>query len=772
MPDSAIVAKLENFIFSHRRFVLIIFFVTTALMLYFAIQLKIDASFTKLLPLEHEYMRIFLKHHQEFGGANRILVALIAKDGNMFTPEFLQTLQLATDEVFFIPGVDRSRVSSLFTPNTRFTEVIEDGITGGNVVPDDFRPTPQGIDRLRENILKAGIVGRLVANDFSGAIINAQLMEVNPNTGDRLNYALVAQQLEVNLRNKFENTLLDVHIIGFAKVIGDITEGTKRVVLFFGITFFITAILVHLYAQTIILTAIPLLCSLVAVNWQLGLLSLSGFGLDPMSILVPFLVFAIGVSHGVQMINGFRSEIFHGADCFTASRKSFHQLLIPGSIALLSDAVGFIAILLIKIEIIQEMAIAASIGVAAIILTNLVLLPVLMSYLNVDQAYRYKIHKRSKLMAPLWQSVAKITEPRLAAYVILVGLGLLLIGLWQGKEIKIGDLQEGVPELHIESRYNVDSRVIGDKFSIGVDVITVIVETIAQGCLNYEVMATIDQFEWYMRNVEGVQSVLGLPSIAKIINAGWHEGGLKWRVLPRNQSVLNQAVSTVPTSSGLLNNDCSVMPVLIFTTDHKAQTIENIVSKIKQYRQRHVTDLVQFQLATGNVGVMAATNEEVAANQYPILIYVFAAVSMLCLLYFRSVSATLCIMIPLALVSLLAYALMNILEIGLKVNTLPVVALGVGVGIDYGIYIYNRLLTELKEGDSLQAAYSSVLMTTGNGVILTGITLASGVITWIFSPLKFQADMGILLTFMFLVNMLGAIFLLPALASWLLRVRS
>ena len=773
MAVPSVVSRIENLIFGHRRWVIGFFLLITAFMAYSATKLRIDAGFSKLLPLEHEYMQTFTKHRQEFGGANRILIALMVREADIFTPEFFEALKVCTDEVFFIPGVDRTQVRSLFTPNVRFTEVVEDGIAGGNVVPNDFQPTPEGLAQVRKNILKAGIVGRLVANDFSGAIISAQLLEFNPNTGEPLDYIFVAHQLEERIRGqiKSENidVVLDTHIIGFAKVIGDIADGATRVLFFFIVTLLITALFVYVCCSSFKFTLIPLACSLIAVVWQLGLLTQLGFGIDPMGILVPFLVFAIGVSHGVQMISAVGAEVSAGADAPTAARASFRRLLIPGGVALASDTIGFITILLIKIQVIREMAIGASLGVAVIILTNLVLLPVVVSYLSVDEAYRQKLHKRSRHMAPLWRLLAQVSEPKPAAIIIIVSIGLLIIGAWQGADIRIGDLHQGVPELRAESRYNVDSEVISDRFSIGVDIISVIVETIPEGCIDYDVMTTVDRFEWHMRNVEGVQSVVGLPSIAKVINAGWNEGSLKWRVLSRNQSVLVQAVSYVPTSSGLLNEDCSVMPVMIFTTDHKAETIAKVVSEVKSFRQEFGSETVKFKLATGNVGVMAATNEEVAANQFPILLGVYSAIIALCLITFRSARAVLCIVIPLGLVSLLAYALMTLLEIGLKVSTLPVVALGVGIGVDYGIYIYSRFQSFCSEGKSIREAYLRTLSISGNGVVFTGVTLAIGVGTWIFSPLKFQADMGILLTFMFLVNMLGAILLLPALATWLLR---
>ncbi len=769
------ISKLENMIFGHRRWVIGLFVMVTVFMAYSATNLSIDAGFSKLLPMQHEYMKTFTKHRQEFGGANRILIALTAKNGDMFTPEFFEALRVCTDEVFFIPGVDRTRVSSLFTPNVRFTEVIEDGIAAGNVVPADFEPTPQGLEQVRKNILKAGIVGRLVANDFSGALISAELLEFNPNTGEQLDYIFVAHELEERIRGQVQSknigVVVDTHIIGFAKVIGDISDGAARVVLFFAAAFLITALFVYVYAQSLKITVIPLACSLIAVIWQLGLLTRLGYGIDPMGILVPFLVFAIGVSHGVQMISAFGAEVFQGADALTAARASFRRLLIPGGVALASDTIGFVTILLIEIQVIQEMAIIASLGVAAIILTNLVLLPVLVSYLSLDDAYREKLQRRSRRLARIWRVLARVSEPKPAAAVILISTAMLMFGVWKAADIRIGDLHAGVPELRADSRYNIDSAVIGDRFSIGVDVITVIVETIEEGCIDYDVMSTIDRFAWHMENVEGVQSVVSLSGVAKVINAGWNEGALKWRVLPRNQSVMVQAVAYVPTSSGLLNEDCSVMPVIIFTADHRAETITRIVSEVKGFGQEYGSETVKFQLATGNVGVMAATNEVVEAAQFPILLGVFSAIIMLCLITFRSVRAVLCIVIPLGLVSVLAYALMTVLEIGLKVSTLPIVALGVGIGVDYGIYIYNRFRGFLADGKSIPEAYLITLAITGNGVVFTGLTLAIGVATWIFSPLKFQADMGILLTFMFLVNMLGAIVLLPALASWLLRSR-
>jgi len=333
-------------------------------------------------------------------------------------------------------------------------------------------------------------------------------------------------------------------------------------------------------------------------------------------------------------------------------------------------------------------------------------------------------------------------------------------------------LQAGVPELRQDSRYNQDTRTIISRFSIGVDLLTVFVETAPNGCVDHEVVTLMDQFEGHLKGLPGVQSVVSLSSIAKGVNAAWNEGSLKWRILPRDPQALAQSVSPIETSTGLLNSDGSVMPVMIFLTDHRAETLRSVTDAVQAFAESHPSSRARFRLAGGNAGIMAATNEVVATAQTPILIWIFSAVVALSSVVFRSARATLCIIVPLIIVSYLSYALMAFLGIGLKTSTLPVVALGVGIGVDYGIYIFAVLKKSLDRGIYFEDAMFAAFKETGSAVVFTGLTLAVGVSMWSFSALKFQADMGILLTFMFVFNMLGAIVLLPAMARWLYRHRA
>jgi uncharacterized protein len=695
----------------------------------------------------------------------------MAKQADIFTPEFFKTLKAATDETYYIPGVDRAQVTSLFTPNVRYMEVVEDGLQGGNVVPADFVPDAAGLERVRQNVIKSGRVGQLVANDFTGAIIVANLLEVDPQTGRQLDYAGVAAALEKNIREKFQSDKVSVHIIGFAKVIGDVTAGAQGVLLFFGIAIVISALLLYYFCQSLILTILPLITSACAVVWQLGLLYLFGFGIDPLSILVPFLVFAIALSHATQMLRSFRYEYYAGGgDEVQAARASFGNLFIPGTVAILTDTVGFLTIYLVKVPIIQELAITASLGVTLIILTDRFMLPVMLAYTKMPPGFRKRVNFRRFALQPTWRRLTHFTTGRFSSLaIIVVSLGLWVFGFYQAKKVQIGDMHAGVPELRQNSRYNLDTAVITARFSIGVDVITVLAETKPNGVIDPDVMRRIDQFSWRMRNVEGVQSTLALTDVAKNIAAGWNEGSLKWRAIPHNPQMLAQSVSPVETATGLLNNDGSVVPIMIYLKDHKADTIKRVIAAVKTHRAEYASDRVRFQLATGNIGVMAATNEVVEGAQFPMLIWVFGAIIVLCLISFRCWRATVCVVLPLMIVSDLAYALMVYLEIGLKTSTLPVVALGVGIGVDYGIYLCSALQERLAKGESLSDSLCFAFSTMGTSVVFTGFALSIGVGTWAFSALKFQADMGVLLAFMFLVNMLGAMLLMPALARWLFR---
>ena len=765
---------LERLIFNNRPAVILVCLLLSVFLFYQAAQVRPSTSFEKMIPLGHPYIQNMLEHRDDLANlGNTVRISVAAKDGDIFSREYMETLRQIHDEVFYIQGVDRSNMKSLWSPSVRWTEVTEQGFAGGEVIPQTYDGSEESLDDLRNNILKSGQIGRLVANNFKSSIIDVPLMESYSDPEDRskqitLDYQKFSHELEEKIRDKYEtqNPNVEIHIIGFAKKVGDLIDGLVGVALFFFVAIGITLALLLWFTRCVKSTMAVVVTTLIAVIWQLGLLHTLSFGLDPYSMLVPFLVFAIGISHGVQKINGIAMASGETDDPLVAARLAFRQLFVPGMVALASDAVGFVTLLLIDIGVIRELAIGASLGVAVIILTNLILLPVAISYLGISQRSVKQAREEASREHPFWRLLSNFANPVVAPISIVIALIAVGGGLWYGQNLKIGDLDQGAPELRPDSRYNQDNNFIINNYSTSSDVLVIMVKTAPEGCAHYDTLAAMDELMWKMENTAGVQSAVSMVTVARQSIKGMNEGSLKWETLSRNQFVLNNSIAR---AEGMYNGDCSLAPLLVFLNDHKAETLEHVVSAAREFAEANNREGLEFVLAAGNAGIEAATNEVIAASETTMLIAVYAAVSFMCLLTFRSVAATLCVILPLVLTSILGNALMAFMGIGVKVATLPVIALGVGIGVDYGIYIYSRLETYLRQGMTLQEAYYQTLKSTGKAVIFTGICLAIGVFTWVFSAIKFQADMGLMLTFMFLWNMVGAIWLLPALARFLIK---
>lgn len=1118
------IKTLERLVFGARTTILVVIAIFTLAMAYFSFSLKLDAGIEKMWPEKHEYVDTFRQYQSSLPGAKRMIVALRAKDdkpGAIWDPNFLATLNGLTQDLFFIPGIDRKTVTSLWTPNTRFFEITEEGISADDVIGGTTTAGTVGrpgvIEKIQNNVIRGGFVGRLVSNDFTAALVQAEILEFDPSTGEKLDFFDFNDRIETTLRERFQSpggpalwyvdqrldeikdgfirktkdaeeelpiaranleklkgktddasksqseilaadiaamekqiadcpvpsgfmhsvktmfagddfvpncgdyvadlqkqlptmelnygpvvgsyypnfkTKLDeiaakklppaeqyaalkaeiatwrdavqnepapyeVHVIGLAKALADIGNGAKEVVTFFILAFILTVASVWWYCRSWTLTFLTVGCSLVSVFWQFGFIALLGYGLDPLAILVPFLVFAIGVSHGIQQMNLLTDGLSQGMNPEQAARYSFSGLLIPGSMALVTTLSGFATLYLVPIPMIKELAIASSIGVALKIVTNLIMLPLVASLLKFKGDYRAIVVKQRESAKHIVGPLSRLAEPRFAMPFFAVSLVALSFAIYFGLKRQIGDVHAGMPELKTDHQYNIDARMIAGKFNQALDIFTVIVEAPPQSCIKYPYMEYINRLTWHLRNVDGVVTVVSAAELAKQLNAGWYEGNLKWRGLPQNQFSLVQATSPIPSTAGVLNAECTLLPIHVFLKDGKAETIARVVASVKEWRatkyipaalnkgtdnkngtwtlmpgdldgltyaaqmrdaeapdeamltvtglqtsdiapvERHVWEVpvgeigdlvltpkegtvpgfqmtmkvdaikgngekaevlvetesrvearqpgahvpldlasafagkditaattvritaldaaeighrkalftgsvpvklgeagtaqpiadavkksiegndlskvteyevagaeasLYIRLAAGNSGIAAAVNEEIEEQELPMTVIVYAVIIFLVIITFFDWRATLCCTVPLTFATFLGYWFMYAMGIGLKVSTLPVMVLAVGLGVDYAFYIYDRLQHFLAEGDDITTAYKKTINKTGMAVIFTAITLAIGVSTWSFSDLKFQADMGMLLTFMFLINMINAVTVLPAMA--------
>ena len=763
---------IERALFNHRVLVVALCLLVTVLLGWQASRLQLNASFEKTIPTHHSYIANYLGYQKDLTGlGNAVRIAVGNPKGTIYDAQYLETLRKLSDEVFLIPGVARNQMKSLWTPTTRWVGVTEDGLEGGPVIPEGYDGSAQSLQTLGANIARSGEIGQIVALDAKSSVIYVPLLAQDAQ-GRPLDYAQLARQLEV-LRAKYEAQGVEMHITGFAKIIGDLIDGVRAVLGFFALAVLIATAMVFWYTRCVRSTALVVIASLTAVVWQLGLLPLLGYALDPYSILVPFLVFAIGMSHGAQKMNGIMQDVGRGMDKLVAARFTFRRLFLAGLTALLADAVGFAVLLVIDIQVIRELAVAASIGVGVLIFTNLILLPILLSYTGVaPKAAQRSLRAEAADAARgerqrLWDWLDRFTQRRHATAAVVAAAVLGAAGFAMSTQLKIGDLDPGAPELRAESRYNRDVAFMNQAYGASSDVLAVMVKTPDGQCSQYDTLNKIDALEWQLRQIDGVESTNTLALLNRRVLAGLNEGNPKWYEFLPNQDMLNTVTAGAPR--GLYNDSCSLLTVYAYLRDHKAETLSRVVGHVEAFAKANDTEDVKFLLAAGSAGIEAATNIVVKDAWRQMLLMVYGAVVLLCFITFRSWRAVVVAVLPLVLTSFLAEALMVALGMGVKVATLPVIALGVGIGVDYALYILSVTMAQLREGKSLSEAYYRALLFTGKVVMLTGVTLAIGVITWVGSPIKFQADMGVLLAFMFLWNMLGALVLLPALAHFLLK---
>jgi len=768
---------VERLLFNNRPIILLICLLATLFFGFEATHAKLNASFTKMIPTHQPFIVNYLSHYDELRSqGNAIRIAVQADNGTIINAHYLDVLRHISDQIYLLPNVDRAFMTSLWTPSTRWTAVTGDGIASGQVIDQTYDGSPAQLRIVAQNISRTGQVGNLVSNDYTASTIYVPLLEYDGLTKKPIDYGALAQQLN-DIRKQYSSQGVTLHIIGFGMVVGDMINDIRGIVVFFAISAIIALAVLFWYTRCVRSTLLVVSASLVAVIWQLGVVPLLGYQLTPYSVLIPFLIFAIGMSHGAQKMNGVMQDIGRGEHPLIAARYTFRRLFLAGFAALTCDAASFAVLFAIKIDAIRELALLASIGVGILIFTNLIMLPMLLSYTGVSAkaAIRSLRSERSasgvRVDHPVWNFLDRFTTRRYATCAVIVAGILGVTGLYVGRNVQIGDLKKGAPELRQNSQYNRDNAYIIDHFSSGSDTFVVMVDTVANGCLSYDTVSTMDRLEWQLDQMPQVQGTLSIGSLAANLSSLVTENSPKWYAVIKSQPFLDNLWEYTPRS--VTNLSCNFAPLYVSLTDHKAATLNAVVDKVQNFINNPVNQSPEFKMsmAGGNAGIEAATNIVIQRANHIMLLMVYATVIVFCFIVFQSWRAVLCAVIPLVLTSILAQALMVWLGIGIKVATLPVCALGVGIGVDYALYVLGIVMKQLRAGATLSQAYHHALLFTGKVVILTGFTLAAGVITWAFAPIKFQADMGLLLSFMFLWNMLGAMVLLPSLAYFLLPPR-
>ncbi len=757
--------RFGEWILKRRYLMLAVIGAITAFFGYYAAQTELVTSFGDLLPQNHPFIKVAHEYEQYFGAVNNVTIMLEVKHGDIYTTNTIQKLVNMTRNMDLVYGIQHGSVRSL-TNSGYFRPLAGGVILNTPILPNGQVPaTPRDLNELRSNVHKNPLVvyGRFVSLDDRAAIIEASFLE------SRLDYKRIFSDIRQIVVKPERDATVRIYVGGPPILYGWVYDYTPQIFEIFLITVVAVWLLLYLYFRDWRGALRPTISGVVCAIWGLGFIRLIGFALDPLVLVIPFLITARAVSHSVQMHDRYYEEYYRLRDKQRAILSAFAEMFVPSFSGTMTDAFGVLVILLVPVLFLQKLAITASFWIAAIVVSELLLNPIIYYYLEpprieVIESREHGFFKKiiTSIAGPMLSRGGRIVT-----FLATAGVIALCGFFWSG--LKVGDPSSQTPILWPDSPYNRAMAAIQSEFG-GIEQFVVVAELDNQSALNdpklYHVM---DEYQRYM---EGDASVGHTFSVADLIANGafaLREFQPKWNVLPTTKRETGQLLGGLLAGASPLATSYILTPrrdatqMTVYVKDREGENIQRVVLRTQRFFDdpaHHVAG-VQFKLAAGIIGELAAANQEIIDNDVLLNVLAFTTIYIIVLITYRSFVAGLYLLFPLALANAAINAYMGAHDIGININTLPVVTVGVGFGIDYAIYIVSRIIEELALGRELNEATYVALTTSGKAVAFTALTLVASVMFWYWSSIRFDAEMGMLLAVWMFVSMLGAMTILP-----------
>jgi len=760
--------RLDGQVFRHPKIILGLILAAT---LFFAAQIpavKIYSDFADLLPQTHPYIELHNEIKESFGGANVIIVGVESTKGDIFTNDTLARIHRITQAVDSLPGVNHNLVVSVTHRNSRQVWLTPEG----NVNSEPYyNPEHQSLSdgelaQMRKAIgADPRVFGPLVSPDMKMALVKAQLNE------GQLDYAATFEQIQA-LRGQEAADGIRIHVTGQPVLVGWAYQYLGQIIEIFLFTALIMIGLLVFYFRKAYGILVPLAGVIVSSIWGLGIISLFGYNLDPLSLVIPFLISARAMSHGIQLVERYYLELNEHADHHKAARLTFENLFRPGSLGVVSDAIGLLLIAIGSIPLNTKLAHYASIWALSIILTVLLAVPLLLSILPKPK----DIDIRHNLFRSVGFLCAElISSEKSAKRALLFAAFLLMSGLYFASHVVIGESEPGSPILYQDHDYKLSSRAINDSFP-GSEEMYIVAETSEKGGIKRpDVLAALADFKRHMLLDPEVGGAKGIPDLVVQVNRLLHNNDPRWAQIPDDERYVGGLMFTYMMSNpipGALNEfvdtDERVANLVFYYKDHQGETIRRAIHSAKTWiadNEGKVEGLT-IRLAGGTIGVIASQNEAAFETNLWVLPLVFLLIFIFVTFFYTSVMAGTMMLGAMLFATTLTYGYMGLIGMGINSNTVPIIAVGVGVGIDYSIYMMDRIRAEMVTLQDLGAAVGRAISTTGLAVSFTAITLIAGIVMWVLlSDLRFQADAALLLIVMIILNGAAAMLLVP---SWVL----
>jgi predicted RND superfamily exporter protein len=757
--------QFGQWILRHRFAVLLWVGLLTIFFGYFALQTELQTSFSDLLPQDHPFIKVAHEYSRYFGSVNNVTIMVEAREGTIYTPEILTKVARMTAKMDLVYGIHHGSVRSM--ANASYFRPLAGGVILNTPIMRGLPKTQPEIDEIRSNVHKnPGVVfGRFVSLDDRAALIEASFLET------RLDYRRIVEDIDRIIVKPERDRTVRIYKGGQPILYGWVYRYTRQIYLIFLVTVLAVWILLYLYFRDWRGALRPTISGVICAIWGLGFLRLLGFWLDPLVLVIPFLITARAVSHSVQMHDRYYEDYYRLRDKEKAILTSFSEMFVPSLSGILTDAFGVLVILLVPVLFLQKLAITASFWIAAIIVSELLLNPIVYYYLEPPRIDVIEERERGLFKRTLEAIAGRMLSRggRIVTFGATAAIVAMCVFFWTG--LKVGDPASQTPVLWPKSPYNRAMSRIQEQFG-AIEQFVVVCELGNQHALaDPKLYRVMDDYERYMERDPAVGRCFSVSDLLSNSSSALHEFNPKWNVLPTTATQAGTllgallAGSSPDSTSYILTPRRDATQVTVYCKNREGENVQRVVMRTQNYFSNPATRVknVKFALAAGIIGELAAGNQEIIDNDVLLNVLAFTTIYIIILVTYRSFAAGLYLLFPLLLANAAINAYMGAHDIGININTLPVVTVGVGFGIDYAIYVVSRIIEELAVGQELQAATHRALVTAGKAVAFTALTLVASVLFWYWSDIRFDAEMGLLLAVWMFVSMLGAMTILPVL---------
>jgi predicted RND superfamily exporter protein len=760
------VAAIAGFFLRWRIPVLALIAVLTLLFGWSAAQIEVKTIFADLQPPGHPYIKTNEQYKENFGGSNLVTIMVKVEEGTIFRKPVLNVIRELQNGLQYIDGVNQFQIISLASKKLKYVAASTEGFIAEPLMWPDLPETQEDIDQLRQNVISNPVVyGNYVSHDLTAALVTVDFLD------HLIDYEKVYPQIQ-KLLDEVRIPGVELKLVGQPILVGIVIEKLPETLRIVVIITAIIALILLMAKGTWRGMFLPLVSAAISGIWALGVVQLFGINLDPLGVVITFLISARAISHSVQLNLAFDKERESGLeDTREAARSTLTKLMRPGLLGLATDAAAMAVVFMTPIPLLQKASLVGTLWLGGMVICTIIMIPVILSWSRSHHEHRIVNIGADKGMTWLLERCSSVTTHRGRAIgVLAITIVVLLISGYFATGVYIGDSKPGSPILWPDSDYNLDDAAINDHFP-GTDRMFLVVQGEQDDILKQpHVLDNISRFQQY---IEAQPEVGGTQSVADVIrpvNMILHEGNPRYYRIGHDQISNAEFLYIAMAGSDPGDIDRFVDykyrhgAVQMNFRDHKGDSIRTALQAIRDYEEQNPIDGARYRLAGGLIGVLAAVNEVIFSSQLQSIALALLLLFIMCAVAYRSTQAGLFFLPTVVLSNTITFAYMSLNEIGLNVNTLPVAALGIGLGVDYSFYISDRIKEHSARSSNLAESIHFAMMTAGRGVIITALTMVATVALWyFFSSLRFQAEMGLLIALWMTVSAISALLVIPSL---------